>query len=102
MNNVIRIIENPAKKGYRVIPSTDARGIVEELDWMPDDDGHHVVLRQTLWTRNLRRSLQDQRGEIIDQKILLRLTAQEAATLQCDLTWTLIHVDSQGPKREDS
>lgn len=93
---IIRTIEDP--KGFDVLPSQRERGIVQQIEFVVADDGYHVHLVQTLWTRNKRG--RDQRGEIINQKHLMTFTAQEAAALTSSLAWTLIHVDSRGPKED--
>lgn len=95
MSSVIRTVEDP---GSKFLPSQRKQGVVEELQWNLHQDGHHLELRRTWWTRNKRRAVVDQRGEIINQEVLLTLSPQEAARLMGDATYALIHVDGRGPR----
>jgi hypothetical protein len=97
MSQIIRSLEPPVR-GFDLLPSQRDQGVVEELAWAIDADTHHVHLNRWLWTLNKRRAARDQRGEVIRHEVVLTLTPQEAAVLSNDLTWSLIHVDSRGPK----
>ena len=89
---IIRLMRRPSRGDF--LPSQVAQGIVEDIDVSLDDDGYEVVIRRAYWTRNKRRALQDQRGNIIRTEDVLTMNAHEAADLVAMLASTLVHAQN--------
>jgi hypothetical protein len=77
-----------------------AHGAIEQFDFEVDDDGYHVHLVRTIWSRNKRRAVSDQRDHLISRTRILTVTAQQAVSLANQLSGALLWVDGKGPKKE--
>lgn len=94
---ITRVLEGDAVPS-NLPPSVRKYGVVEDIDVSLADDEYHIEIRQTIWERNRRRTTSQRGNKILQQNVLLRLPAQDAAKLVEHLAWTLLHADGRGPK----